>query len=62
MEASHIPMGDQRYAFHYTIVIACDNKDLHSLRLTLGVNFLDLLRAASFACSFGTLLMSVIKS
>lgn len=55
-------MGDQRYALHYTIVTTYDNKDFHSLKLTLGVNFLDLLRAASFACSFGTLLVSVIKS
>ena len=31
------------------------------LRLTLGVNFLDLMRAASFILSFGMLLVCIVK-
>lgn len=46
---------------HYTILTACDNEGLCFLRLTLRVNFLDLVRAAYFVSSFGTPLAFMVK-
>ena len=43
----------------YTVLTAWDNKGLCFLRLNLGINFLDLLRAVSFALSFGMPLASM---
>lgn len=52
---------ETRERFHYTILTAYNNKGLYFLRLFLGVNFLDLIRAASFAPSFQTRLVFMVK-
>lgn len=51
----------RRHRIHYVIVTAYDNEGLCFLRLTLGVNFLGLVRAVPFAFSVGTPPVSVVK-
>lgn len=52
---------ETRDTFYYTIRNTCNNEGLCFLRLTLGVNFLNFVRAALSAASLGTPLASMFR-
>ena len=51
----------QHAIFHYTILTSCSRRGFYFLRLTLRINFLDLVKAEFFALSCETPLMSLVK-
>lgn len=53
-------MGNQRHCFQYTSLTTCNNEGLYFFRLSLVVNILDLVRAASFVLSYELLLVPLI--
>lgn len=61
LEASHIPAGNGRHRFSQHCSYHPWQWSICFLRLTLGVNFLNLVRAASFVLSCGMLPASLIK-